>query len=159
MQTGSKLRNGLALLGWVALTFCAAATGAFVSVGGWYADLHKPAWNPPGWIFGPVWTVLYAMMAVAAWLVWQRGGWKAQRTALGLYLVQWVLNALWTPLFFGLHRPGLAFAEIVLLVVAVLATLVLFWRVRRAAGLLFVPYALWVSFAAVLNFAIWRMNS
>jgi|APCry1669188910_1035180.scaffolds.fasta_scaffold99750_2 tryptophan-rich sensory protein len=151
--------QSLALAGWVALTFCAAATGVFVSTGSWYAGLAKPSWNPPGWLFGPVWTLLYTMMSVAAWLVWREGGWKAQKRALGLYLAQWALNALWTPLFFGLHRPGLAFAEIIALDVAVLGTLIAFWRVRRAAGLLLIPYALWVAFATVLNFTIWRLNT
>ena len=157
IQAG-KTRQTSALIGWLALTFAAAATGVFVSTGGWYAELAKPSWNPPSWVFGPVWTLLYAMMAVAAWLVWQRGGWKAQRGPLALYLVQWALNALWTPLFFGMQRPALAFGEIVLLALAVLATLVAFWRVKLVAGLLLVPYAAWVGFAAVLNFAIWRMN-
>ena len=152
-------RNALALIGWLALTFGAAATGVFVSTGGWYAELAKPAWNPPGWVFGPVWTALYLMMAVAAWLVWREGGWKAQRGPLTLYVVQWGLNALWTPLFFGLQRPGMAFAEILVLLVAVCATLVAFWKVRRGAGLLLVPYALWTTFAALLNFTIWRMNA
>lgn len=149
---------GLALMGWLALTFCAALTGVFVSTGGWYATLVKPSWNPPGWLFGPVWTALYAMMAVAAWLVWRRGGWKAQRGPLSLYLAQLALNALWTPLFFGLHRPGLAMTEIVVLFLAVLATLIVFWRVRLSAGLLLVPYAAWVGFATFLNFTIWRLN-
>ena len=158
VQAG-KTRQTIALVGWLALTFCAAATGTFVSTGGWYEELMKPSWNPPSWVFGPVWTLLYAMMAVAAWLVWQRGGWKAQRVPLTLYLVQWALNALWTPLFFGLHRPGLAFIEIVALVLAVMATLAAFWRVKLLAGLLLVPYAAWVGFAAALNFAIWRLNS
>ncbi len=155
----SAVRSALALLGWLALTFGAAATSAFVSTGGWYAALAKPAWNPPNWIFGPVWTSLYIMMAVAAWLVWQRGGWKAQRGPLTLYLVQWTLNALWTPLFFGLQRPDLAFVEIIILLVAILATLGAFWHVRRPAGLLLIPYALWAAFAAVLNFTIWRLNA
>jgi benzodiazapine receptor len=150
--------QALALVGWLALTFGAAATSVFVSTDGWYAGLIKPAWNPPGWLFGPVWTLLYATMAVAAWLVWREGGWKAQRRAPCLYLVQWALNALWTPLFFGLHRSGLAFAEILALDAAVLATLIAFWRVRRLAGALLVPYALWVAFATVLNFTIWRLN-
>ena len=114
--------------------------------------------NPPSWVFGPVWTLLYCMMAVAAWLVWRRGGWPAQKKPLGLYLVQWALNALWTPLFFGLQRPGLALADIVALDVVALATLISFWRVKRAAGLLLTPYALWVAFATALNFAIWRLN-
>ena len=146
------------LIAWLALTFSAALTGVFVKTGGWYAALVKPSWNPPGWVFGPVWTALYVMMAVAAWLVWKRGGWKAQRGPLTLYLVQWLLNALWTPLFFSLHRPGLAFAEIVVLAVALYATLVAFWKVRQGAGVLLIPYALWTTFAAVLNFTIWRLN-
>lgn len=148
----------LALAGWLALTYCAAATGVFVSTGGWYAALVKPAWNPPGWLFGPVWTLLYAMMAVAAWLIWQKGGWKTQKRALVLYLVQWALNALWTPLFFGLHQPGWAFAEILVLDMVVLATLLAFWPVRRAAALLLLPYAAWIAFATVLNFTIWQLN-
>ena len=154
-----SVRQVLALFGWIALTFTASATGVFVSTGGWYANLVKPSWNPPSWLFGPVWTVLYSVMAVAAWQVWREGGWKAQKKPLGLYLVQWGLNALWTPLFFGLHRPGQAFAEILALDVAVLATLLAFWRVRSTAGLLLVPYALWVAFATVLNFTIWRLNA
>lgn len=151
--------NILALFGWQALTFSAAATGAFVSTSGWYAELSKPAWNPPGWVFGPVWTALYAMMAVAAWLVWQRGGWRAQRGPLTLYVVQWALNALWTPLFFGLQRPGLAFAELLILLAAIGATVVAFRRVRPAAAWLLVPYALWGIFAAILNGTIWRLNA
>ena len=159
MSEDRRKTAGLAALtGWLALTFCAVATGAFVSTGDWYAELVKPSWNPPSWLFGPVWTVLYIMMAVAAWLVWQRGGWKGQRGPLTLYLVQCALNALWTPVFFGLQRPGLAFAEIMILVVMLLATLIAFWRIRPAAGLLLVPYCLWTAFAAVLNFTIWRLN-
>ncbi len=149
----------LALVGWLALCFAASGTAVFVSVDGWYAGLLKPSWNPPAWVFGPVWTLLYVMMAVAAWLVWREGGWKEQGRALGLFLLQWLLNALWTPLFFGMHRPGLAFAEIILLWLALAATLVSFWRVRRPAGVLLMPYLAWVSLAAVLNFTIWRLNS
>ena len=95
-----------ALLGWLALCFTAAGTAAFVSTDGWYAGLNKPSWNPPAWAFAPAWTFLYATMAVAAWLVWREGGWRAQGRALGLFVLQWAVNALWTPLFFGLHRPG-----------------------------------------------------
>ncbi len=158
MATESRRRGVLALIGWFALTFAAALTGAFVKTGGWYAELAKPTWNPPGWLFGPVWTMLYAMMAVAAWLVWRRGGWRMQRGPLTLYLAQWALNALWTPLFFGLRRPGWAFAEILILLLAILATLAAFWRVKRLAGALLVPYTLWVTFATFLNYTIWRMN-
>jgi tryptophan-rich sensory protein len=145
-------------MGWLALCFTAAGSALFVSTDGWYATLIKPSWNPPSWIFGPVWSLLYLMMAVAAWLVWREGGWKLQRQALGLFLVQWLLNALWTPLFFGLHQPGLAFAEIVALWLLLVITVALFWRVRKLAGALLVPYLIWVTIAAVLNFTIWRLN-
>jgi tryptophan-rich sensory protein len=127
--------------------------------GEWYAQLRKPTWNPPGWIFGPVWTALYTMMAIAAWLVWRRGGFAVRRVSLGLFLLQLLLNALWSPLFFGLHNPALAFVEIVMLWLAILATLLAFWKVRRGVGLLLAPYLAWVSFAAVLNFTLWRLNS
>ena len=126
---------------------------------GWYAALHKPSWNPPAWVFGPAWSLLYILMAVAAWLVWREGGWKTQGRALGLFLLQWLLNALWTPLFFGMHRPGLAFAENVILWLVLAATLASFWRVRKVAGVLLVPYLAWVSFAAALNFTVWRLNA
>jgi translocator protein len=152
-------RRLLALVGWLLLCFAAASMGGFFGPGEWYASLRKPSWNPPGWVFGPVWTALYAMMAVAAWLVWRRGGWSAQRRPLIFFLVQLALNALWTPLFFGLQRPGLAFAEIVLLWLAIAATLTVFRPVSRAAAWLLAPYLAWVSFAAVLNFTLWRLNS
>lgn len=146
------------LIGWMLLCFAGSAVGALFMPGEWYAALNKPAWNPPGWIFGPVWTALYAMMALAAWLVWQQGGFAVQRRPLGLFLLQLALNALWTPLFFGLHQPGLAFVGIILLWLAILATLLTFWRVSRAAAWLLVPYLAWVSFATVLNGTIWRLN-
>jgi translocator protein len=146
------------LVGWLALTYSASATAAFVSTGGWYAELAKPAWNPPNWVFGPAWTLLYALMAVAAWRVWLRGGWARQKVALGIFVAQWALNALWTPLFFGLQQPDWAFAEILILLLAILATIRAFWRIDRPAGLLLLPYAAWVAFATALNFAIWRLN-
>lgn len=154
----SSGRQILALAGCLALCFAASGTAIFVSVDGWYAGLNKPQWNPPARVFAPVWTLLYAMMAVAAWLVWREGGWKSQRRALVLFLLQWLLNVLWTPLFFGMHRVGLAFAEITILWLMLAATLVSFWRVRKAAAFLLLPYLAWVSFAAALNFAIWRLN-
>lgn len=154
----SSTRSALALVGWLALSFTAAAMGGFFLPGEWYAGLRKPSWNPPNWIFGPVWTVLYATMAVAAWLVWKRGGFAGQRIALSLFLMQLLLNALWSPLFFGLRNTGLAFVDIVLLWLAVLATVVAFWRTRPLTGGLLVPYLAWVTFASVLNFAIWRLN-
>jgi len=154
----SRVKTMLGLCGWLLLCFAAASLGAVFMPGEWYAALRKPAWNPPGWVFGPVWSTLYTMMAVAAWLVWKRGGFAAQRRPLALFLAQLALNAVWTPLFFGLHRPGVAFAEIVLLWLAIAATLVAFRPVSRAAAWLIAPYLAWVSFAAVLNGTLWRLN-
>lgn len=157
-SSSSVTRQTLALTGWLALCFAAAGSAVFVSTDGWYAALIKPAWNPPSWLFGPVWSLLYVMMAAAAWLVWREGGWKTQRRALGFFLAQWLLNALWTPLFFGLHQPGFAFAEILALWLLLAMTVTLFWRVKKVAGALLLPYLVWVAFAAVLNFSIWRLN-
>ena len=154
----SASRQMIGLVGWLALCFAAAGTAAFISMDGWYANLNRPSWNPPAWVFGPAWTFLYATMALAAWLVWREGGWRAQGSALCLFMLQWMFNSLWTPLFFGLHRTGLALIDIVALWLAILATLIAFWRVRRAAGVLMLPYLAWVSFASALNFAIWRLN-
>ena len=148
----------LVLVGWLVLCLAASGTAIFVSTGGWYASLRKPVWNPPSWILGPVWTLLYVMMAVAAWLVWREGGWKKQSTPLGLFFFQWLLNVLWTPLFFGTHRMGIAYMEIVALWCVLAATLGLFWRVKTIAGILLVPYLIWVTFAAALNFTLWQMN-
>jgi tryptophan-rich sensory protein len=125
----------------------------------WYPSLVKPAFNPPAWIFGPVWTLLYVMMGIAAFLVWQQGWEKASvRAALAVFAVQLLLNGLWSILFFGMQSPGLAFGEIILLWLSILATVMLCWRVTAAAGLLLLPYAGWVTFAAVLNGSIWILN-
>lgn len=148
----------LALLLWILLCFTAAAGGGFVMTGDWYAMLSKPTWNPPSWVFGPVWTLLYLMMGVSAWLVWKEGGFAQQRKPLTVFLVQLVLNAIWTPLFFGTHELGIAFAEILLLWLAILATILAFRRVSTTAAWLLVPYLLWVSFASVLNATLWWMN-
>ena len=151
-------QSAVALAGWLALCFAASATAVFVSTDGWYAGLAKPSWNPPSWLFGPVWAVLYATMALAAWLVWRAGGWRIQTVPLGLFLLQWLLNTLWTPLFFGMHRPGLALADMVLLWLTLAVTAGAFWRVRKAAGVLLLPYLAWVTFAGALNWAIVRLN-
>lgn len=151
-------RSILALTGWLILTFSAAALGGLFMPGEWYASLKKPAWNPPGWIFGPVWTALYTMMAVSAWLVWKRGGLAALPRPLSLFLLQLLFNALWSPLFFGMKNPALAFVDIVLLWLALLATVATFWRVSLLAGVLLVPYLAWVTFASVLNFTLWQLN-
>jgi benzodiazapine receptor len=125
----------------------------------WYAELAKPAWNPPAWVFAPVWTVLYLMMATAAWLVWRRAGWRAAWLPLGLFALQLVLNSLWTILFFGLQRPDWAAVEIVFLGLAILLTLIAFLRRSALAALLLLPYLAWVGFASVLNWTLWQMNS
>lgn len=154
----TRSRHLPALAGWLVLCFAAASMGAFFGPGAWYASLQKPSWNPPGWLFGPVWTALYTMMAVAAWLVWRQDGWGRQRKPLTMFLIQLALNALWTPLFFGWHLIGVAFFEIVLLWVAIATTLTAFRSVSRAAAWLLAPYLAWVSFAAALNFTLWRLN-
>jgi translocator protein len=154
----SPARAGLMLAAWLTLCFAAAALGGFFPPGEWYARLLKPAWNPPNWVFGPVWTMLYIMMAMAAWLVWKRGGWADQALPLSLFLAQLFFNALWSPLFFGLRHPALGLVDIVLLWLALLATVGAFWKARPLAGALLLPYLAWVTFAAVLNFALWRLN-
>ncbi len=130
-----------------------------VSVRDWYPTLHKPAWTPPDWVFGPVWTALYVLMALAAWLVWRRGGWVANRTALGLFALQLALNAVWSGLFFALRSPAGGFADILLMWCAIVATIGSFWRVSTLAASLLVPYLMWVTYAAALNGVIWRMNA
>ena len=153
--------SGWVLSGFLAASFTAAAIGGTATgrtVRDWYPTLTKPAWNPPAWLFGPVWTVLYIAMAVAAWLVWRRAGWAGARLALTFFFLQLTLNAVWSMIFFGLRNPGAAFAEVVILWAAIVGTLVLFWQASVPAGTLFIPYLAWVSFAAVLNFAIWRLN-
>jgi tryptophan-rich sensory protein len=125
----------------------------------WYASLVMPSWQPPTWVFGPVWTTLYLLMGVAAAIIWnQRQRSPHARTALAIYAVQLVLNVLWSVFFFGLQSPALAFVCIVVLWCAIAATLYQFWRISRVAGALLVPYILWVSFAAVLNYTIWSLN-
>jgi tryptophan-rich sensory protein len=126
------------------------------AISGWYAGLAKPSWTPPGAIFGPVWTVLYVSMAVAAWLVWRRVGWA--RVPMTVFALQLLLNLAWSGIFFGARQPGAAFVEICVLWVAIVATIVTFGRVSRPAGALLVPYLAWVSFASALNFARWRAN-
>ena len=154
--TGPSIWIGLGF--WLAVTFAAAWIGSRFQPGEWYSGLIKPALTPPGWVFGPVWTLLYAIMAVAAWLVWCRHGLANAIGPLGLFLGQLVLNALWSYLFFGLQHPGLALLDIVVLWLVILATVKAFWRSHRPAGLLLLPYLFWVSFATYLNFQFWRLN-
>jgi tryptophan-rich sensory protein len=128
------------------------------SVDTWYQGLRKPAFNPPDWVFAPVWTALYLMMAVAGWRIWRQCGFKAGRFPLRLFAIQLTLNLAWSFLFFGFQWIGGALVEILILLSAILATMLAFWRLDRAAGALFAPYAAWVAFACALNAAIWRMN-
>jgi len=152
----------LKLLACLAVVFVAGGTGSFATakaIPTWYEGLAKPSFNPPAWLFGPAWTVLYLMMAVAAWLVWKQGiGAAGVKLALAVFLVQLILNTLWSVLFFGLRSPLLGLADIIVLWLAILATIVLFFRVSTAAGILLLPYIAWVSFAAVLNAAILHLN-
>lgn len=147
---------------WLGLCWLAAALGGVftaMSVSDWLPSLAAPSWNPPGWVFGPVWTLLYGLMAVAAWRVWTRRRLAPARGALILFGVQLLLNVGWSAVFFGLREPGWAVLEIGVLWASISATLLLFWRVDRTSGLLLVPYLAWVSFAAALNVAFWRLNS
>jgi benzodiazapine receptor len=157
----TKQKRVAGLAGWLVVVFIAAAIGAAASVqaGPFYTQLVRPGWAPPPSIFGPVWTVLYALMGIAAWLVWCVGGFLAAKSALTLYLAQLALNALWSWLFFGWHHGALAFADIVVLWALIIATVISFWRIRPLAGALLVPYFLWVSFASALNYSVWQLNS
>ncbi len=156
----SKPKQLLGLLVWLALTFATAAIGAVASARAdvFYRELVRPSWSPPAWLFGPVWSALYLLMGIAAWLVWREGGFGKARTALSLFIVQLAANALWSWLFFGWRQGALAFVEIIVLWLLIVATIVMFWRVNRLAGALLFPYLAWVTFAAALNFAIWQLN-
>jgi tryptophan-rich sensory protein len=147
----------MALAGWLLVSFGAAALGALASAdaGEFYAALERPAWAPPGWLFAPVWTLLYALMGVAAWLAWRRAGFAV---AHWLFLAQLAVNALWTWLFFAWRQGALAFVEILVLWALVAATAIAFRRIRPLAGLLLVPYLAWVTFAAALTYAVWQRN-
>ena len=149
------LRSSAMLAAFIILTFLAPLLSAGMDMAGWYASLRKPAWAPPPGVFGTVWTVLYLMMGVAAWGVWQRAGWTR---ALVPWAVQLVLNAAWTPLFFSLRQPGWAFADMIALWLAITATMSAFVQVRPWTAWMLAPYLAWVTFAAFLNFSIWRMN-
>lgn len=139
-------------------TFAAASAGAVFRPGEWYRRLDKPRWRPPDWLFAPVWTLLYAMIALSGWLVWREKGLADAAVPLAVYAIQLVLNAAWSPIFFGLRRPGLAAIEIGLLWASIVATVLLFHPVSPVATWLIVPYLAWVSFAAALNLSIWRRN-
>ena len=149
------------LIIFLAVCFAVAGLGGMATtpeIPGWYQRLAKPSWTPPNWLFGPVWTALYACMAVAAWLVWKRVGWQGGDGALTVFGIQLALNLAWSFVFFKFHLTGWAFAEIVLLWAAIAVTIVKFAPISTAAALLLVPYLIWVTYASALNFAVWRMN-
>jgi tryptophan-rich sensory protein len=156
----SKAWQAFGLVAWALVTLVAAAIAALASWNApeFYAQLALPSWAPPSWVFGPVWSTLYALMAIAAWLVWHRQGFTGTRTALVLFGVQLAANALWSWLFFGWHFGALAFADVLVLWCMIVATIVAFQRVRPLAGVLLYPYFVWCTFAAALTFVVWRMN-
>ena len=151
----------MGLVGWVALCFATSGLGAVATmpeIGTWYRALVKPAWNPPDAVFGPVWMTLYLWMAIAAWLIWRPAGFAAARVPLVLFALQLVLHVAWSWIFFRLHQMGWAVVEIGVLWVMIFATTVVFFKNNKLAGSLMVPYLVWVGFASVLNFTIWRLN-
>ncbi|MFM7050757.1 MAG: TspO/MBR family protein [Planctomycetota bacterium] len=150
--------SGLACAAWIALSLSAALAALLWPVDGWYAGIAKPSWNPPSWVFGPVWTTLYVMIGVAAWRLWRVGALTRDRRTAVVLAVQWVLNFLWSGFFFGMKAPGLALGEIVCLLALIVVLIVRSMRHDRIAGLLLLPYAAWVSFATVLNAALWWLN-
>ena len=154
------MTQSLGLACWLLASFATGAMGGFASINaaGFYGQLVQPAWAPPAWIFGPVWTALFLLMGIAAWLVWREHGFGGAGPALKLYAAQLVANALWTWLFFAWRQGILAFAEISVLWLLIAATVLLFWRLHRLAAVLLLPYLAWVGFAAALNFTLWRLN-
>ena len=156
------LPNPLKLLTAIVISEAAGIIGSLFTasaIPGWYASLIKPQLAPPNWVFGPVWTTLYALMGIAAFLVWKRGLERREvKTALAIFVGQLALNTLWSIIFFGLKNPGAAFIEIILLWLAILATIIAFAKISKPAAWLLVPYLLWVSFAGYLNYAIWALN-
>ena len=154
----NRIRNAGALVVSVLLVAAVAAFGGQFAPGEWYRGLDKPFFTPPNWLFGPVWSLLYLAMATTAWLVWKERREAAIGIPLAVYGIHLLLNGLWSWLFFGLHWPGVAFGEIVLLAFTILAVILLFWRIRPLAGALLIPYLAWVSFAALLNLSLWFLN-
>lgn len=157
MRELSRSQQIKGLIGWLVLAYIAAAIGAVASINaaGFYASLHQPAWSPPAWLFGPMWTTLYGLMGVAAWLAWRERG---ARPALVMFVVQLSLNALWSWLFFVWQLGAIAFMGTVVLWMLILITLVMFWRLKPLAGVLLLPYLAWVSLACALTWSVWQLN-
>lgn len=128
------------------------------NVATWYPTLIKPEWNPPSWVFGPVWITLYTLMGIAAFIIWTHKKNPTAKNALTIYGIHLALNALWSMLFFGLQNPKIAFIEIILLLIVIIVVTVRFWKIDIRAGALMIPYICWVSFASILNYMIWQLN-
>ena len=152
------LASAISLIVSVVLALAAAASGAIFKPGSWYRQLAKPPWRPPDWAFGPVWMVLYGMMAVSAWMVYETAGFAGAGTALSIYAVHLLLNAGWSAVFFGMKSPGWGLVEVIGLWASIVATIIAFVGVNTTAALLLLPYLAWVSFATALNFRIWQLN-
>lgn len=152
------MRSWLMLGGFLLVCFSVAFFGASFEPGPWYDGLNKPAWNPPNWLFAPVWTVLYISIAVAGWWVWRLKGFAGAKAAFTVYGLQLLANGAWSWLFFGRHQINWALAEILLLLGLIVLNVIVFAKVKRRIGLLLLPYLAWVAFASVLNFALWQMN-
>jgi translocator protein len=156
----SATKQGLGLAGWLLASFVTGGIGSAASINAadFYGQLTQPSWAPPAWLFGPVWSVLFVLMGISAWLVWRTHGFRGAGAALTLFGAQLVANALWSWLFFAWRQGAFALAEIAVLWLLILATIIAFWRLHRLASLMLTPYLAWVSFAAALNFALWRLN-
>lgn len=155
-----KMSNFLKLITCVIVSEAAGVIGSFFTVSAiptWYATLQKPPLNPPGWLFGPVWVTLYLLMGISLWLIWKSNA-KEKKKALWLFFAQLILNAIWSPVFFGVQSIGGSLAIIVLLWVVIVLTILVFTKISKTAAWLLIPYILWVSFAAYLNFGIWILN-
>ena len=154
----SRVKKGLSLGGFIAVAFLPVLGAVGAKPGEWYLNLRKPPLNPPGWVFGPVWTLLYLLMGISAWMVWNKADAAARRPAMGIFGVQLFCNGLWSWLFFTRQRPDLAMVDLIAMWVAIVAMIRSFHRIEPRAGLLQVPYLLWVSFAGYLNLSLWWLN-
>lgn len=160
MHNFSTTKQSIGLFLWLALCYLTSAAGAIASIQAksFYAQLNQPSWAPPAWLFGPAWLTLYTLMAIAAWLIWRQGGFAVHKKILTLFIVQLAINALWSWLFFAWHLGFLAFIDIIILWSAILIITIYSFPVSRLAAALLLPYLLWVSFAAALNYSVWQLN-
>ena len=164
-QPPSTLTTAQRWIGLIVILIVCQATGGLGAIATtpqidtWYAQLNKPSWNPPPWVFGPVWTTLFVLMGIAAWLVWKQGGFKAARLPLSLFGMQLLLNLAWSWIFFHFHAMGIAFFELLALWVAIAACIATFWNKSKVGAMLLLPYLAWVSFAGLLNFTLWQLNA